>query len=64
MFPGSRLLRVPVWINRSGYRRAHEYTQRTRSFLFWALAFAVGTSARADGVQFFENGVVSLNLPE
>ena len=57
-----RFVHIPVWINKDeglGY----EPTQRTRSFLFAALGTAVGESINAGGVRFFENGVVSLNLP-
>jgi 7-cyano-7-deazaguanine synthase in queuosine biosynthesis len=61
-FQAVSMLRVPVWVNNVGGQN-REYTQRTRSFLFWALALAVGTSVRAKGMTFFENGVVSLNLP-
>lgn len=61
-FPAAHMLRVPVWVHKIG-QEAREYTQRTRSFLFWALALAVGQSVNAQGMTFFENGVVSLNLP-
>jgi hypothetical protein len=61
-FPNAQMLRVPIWINKIG-SDAREYTQRTRSFLFWALALAVGHSVNAEGMTFFENGIVSLNLP-
>src|SRR5207248_6015987 len=53
---------VPVWVNKDK-QLGRDYTQRTRSFLFGSLAFAI---ARAFGLQrfrFYENGVVSLNLP-
>ncbi|MCB9848768.1 MAG: hypothetical protein H6814_10185 [Phycisphaeraceae bacterium] len=40
-----------------------DYTQRSRSFLYAALATAVARMAGLDTIQFFENGVVSLNLP-
>lgn len=56
------VVRVPVWVNKSS-RFGREHTQRTRSFLFSALGTAVAESVRAAGVRFFENGVVSLNLP-
>jgi len=59
-FP-DRLIRVPVWVNKS--KAAKESTQRTRSFLFVALGTLVAQSVHADGVRFYENGVVSLNLP-
>jgi hypothetical protein len=60
-FP-NQLIHVPVWINKDvGLGR--EPTQRTRSFLFAALGTVVAESVRAGGVRFFENGIVSLNLP-
>ena len=53
---------VPVWANKEkGLGR--EYTQRTRSFLFAALGVAVAQLFGLDTVKFYENGVVSLNLP-
>jgi 7-cyano-7-deazaguanine synthase in queuosine biosynthesis len=55
------LIRIPVWVNKS--KAAKESTQRTRSFLFTALGTLVAHSVQADGVRFYENGVVSLNLP-
>jgi 7-cyano-7-deazaguanine synthase in queuosine biosynthesis len=61
-FPKASILRVPVWIHKIG-TEAREYSQRTRSFLFWSLALVVGQSVNAEGMTFFENGVVSLNLP-
>jgi hypothetical protein len=60
-FP-QQLLHVPVWINKSE-NFGREPTQRTRSFLYAALGTVVGESVQAGGVRFFENGVVSLNLP-
>lgn len=65
-YPDVRVLSVPVWVHRlhkNDSSRTGEYTQRTRSFLFWGIALAVGESLNAGGVRFFENGVVSLNLP-
>lgn len=60
-FP-DRLIHVPVWINKNeGLGR--ESTQRTRSFLFTSLGTVVAELVQAGGVRFFENGVVSLNLP-
>ena len=60
-FPG-KVLHIPVWVNK-GKKLGREHTQRSRSFLYAALAAAVAHSVRADGIRFFENGVVSLNLP-
>ena len=44
-------------------RARREGTQRSRSFLFAALGLAVAEMFGLDSVHFFENGVVSLNLP-
>jgi hypothetical protein len=61
-FGSQRLFHVPVWIRR---RQAigPEFTHRSRSFLFAALAFVVARTFNLLRFQFFENGVVSLNLP-
>jgi 7-cyano-7-deazaguanine synthase in queuosine biosynthesis len=56
------MIHVPVWINKDK-NKSKEHTQRTRSFLYSALGAIVAASVRANGVRFFENGVVSLNLP-
>ena len=61
-YPAAKLLHIPVWVNKSGHL-GREFSQRTRSFLFSALGCAVAHSVKADGIRFFENGVVSLNLP-
>ena len=61
LFPG-KLIHVPVWINKQGTLR-REHTQRTRSFLYTALGAVVGNSIRAQGLRFYENGVISINLP-
>lgn len=55
-------VRIPVWVNKSG-TFGREHTQRTRSFLYAVLGALVAESMRAAGISFYENGVVSLNLP-
>ena len=60
-FP-DQLVRIPVWINKAE-SFGREPTQRTRSFLYSALGTLVAQSVEAGGVRFYENGVVSLNLP-
>lgn len=40
-----------------------EYTQRTRSFLYFALGATVAHMLKLNEVRFYENGPVSLNLP-
>lgn len=61
LFP-DQLVRIPVWINKAE-SLGREPTQRTRSFLYSALGTLVAESIHAGGVRFYENGVVSLNLP-
>jgi len=61
-FP-KQLIHIPVWINKTEKLGRREPTQRTRSFLYTALGTVVAQSVKADGVRFFENGIVSLNFP-
>jgi hypothetical protein len=61
-FPAVKMIHIPVWINKDK-NIGREHTQRTRSFLYSALGTVVAASIQAPGVRFFENGVVSLNLP-
>ena len=42
---------------------AREYTQRTRSFLFASIGATVAKMIGVNRLRFYENGVVSLNLP-
>jgi hypothetical protein len=61
LFPG-QMVRIPVWINKSEVF-GREPTQRTRSFLYTVLGTLVAQSVQAGGVRFYENGIVSVNLP-
>lgn len=45
------------------HRSEREYTQRARSFMYASFAVAVARMADLDAIRFYENGVVSLNLP-
>lgn len=45
------------------HRSEREYTQRARSFLYASFAVTVARMAGLDTIRFYENGVVSLNLP-
>lgn len=56
------IIHVPICVNKER-QFGRESTQRTRSLLFAALAAVVGSSLHATSIRFFENGVVSLNLP-
>ncbi|MBC8392626.1 MAG: hypothetical protein H8E17_08695 [Deltaproteobacteria bacterium] len=40
-----------------------EYTQRSRSFLYMAIGASIAEMLELDSVRFYENGVISLNLP-
>ena len=59
--PGS-LFFIPVAINK-GNEEAAEFTQRTRSFMFASLALVVARMFDRNHLSFYENGVVSINLP-
>ena len=45
-------------------KRAEEETQRSRSFLFSAIAYALASALQQDRFYIYENGVTSLNLPK
>lgn len=57
-----RPLHLAVEINK-GKPLGREYTQRGRSFLFASVAAATARLLDLRRVRFYENGVVSLNLP-
>lgn len=59
--PG-RVFHIPVKVDKKG-KIEKEFTLRSRSFLFAALAMVVGRMFHKSRIRFFENGVVSLNLP-
>jgi hypothetical protein len=60
-FP-NQLIHIPICINKNK-NLGREHTQRTRSFLYSAIGCVVASAVKARGVRFFENGIVSLNLP-
>jgi len=53
---------VPVWINKDK-QLGREHTQRSRSFLYASLGMVVARLFGLDRVRFYENGIVSMNLP-
>ena len=55
-------LHLMITANKSG-QLDHDATQRTRSFLFASLGAAVAEIFKIDGIEFYENGIVSVNLP-
>jgi 7-cyano-7-deazaguanine synthase in queuosine biosynthesis len=60
--PALRPKFVAVAVNK-GKRLGRNFSQRSRSFLFAAIAAAVARVSELDRIRFFENGVTSLNLP-
>lgn len=61
-FP-DRLLHIPVLAHREEPLVVKEFTQRTRSFLYAALSCAISHLVGLTQAHFFENGIVSMNLP-
>ena len=53
---------IRVLINKAA-KLGTEYTQRARSFLYASMGATVARMMELDELTFFENGVVSLNLP-
>lgn len=53
-----------VWVNNNltGIQ-SQEETQRTRSFFFTAMGAVAAHIEKADRIRFFENGIMSVNLP-
>lgn len=59
--PG-RILHIPVKMTLFE-SQAEEDSQRTRTFFFSCIAGAVAAAIGAPGIRYYENGVMSLNLP-
>jgi hypothetical protein len=55
-------LHFPVKANKDG-ELSLDYTQRSRSFLYASMAAAVARLFNLDRIYFYENGVLSVNLP-
>lgn len=55
-------LHLPVRINKDK-TLGREYTQRSRSFLYASLGATIATMIGLNRIRFYENGVISLNLP-
>ncbi len=60
--PGLEPYHIPVMVNKSE-SLTREYSQRTRSFLFACLAATVARILGLSRIRFYENGIISLNLP-
>lgn len=55
-------IHVPIHINKKK-SLGREYTQRSRSFLYASLAGTIAQMYGLSRIRFYENGIVSLNLP-
>ncbi len=53
---------VQIELNK-GKALGREYTQRTRSFVYASLAAVVARMLGKDRIRFYENGIVSFNVP-
>ncbi len=60
---GDKIHYISITVRNTNYATPKEYTQRSRSFLFACLAMAIADMYGKDEFTFFENGVVSLNIP-
>lgn len=58
----AKIQHIPIVVNKSK-NFGKEFLQRTRSFLFSAIGTIIAETIKAKGVRFYENGIVSLNLP-
>lgn len=58
-----RVYAIPVYAGRTGVGEAREQTQRSRSFFYAALGFVIAQMFGAERLRFWDNGVVSANLP-
>ena len=54
---------TPVKAGLTDEARAVEHTQRTRSFLLTAMALVAAEMEQAKLIRFYENGIMSVNLP-
>lgn len=55
-------LHVAIEVNK-GKDMGREFTQRSRSFLFAVLGAVIARSLSLNRIRFYENGVISLNMP-
>lgn len=59
---GGCITHFPVTVNKDE-ELTESFTQRSRSFLFVSLAAVMAALVGRDKIRFFENGIVSFNLP-
>lgn len=60
---GKKIFYTPINVTNTGGTRPVDHTQRTRSFLFACLGLVIARLFEKDSITFYENGVISLNIP-
>lgn len=60
--PGNPPIHIRVTVHKKKWMN-QEYTQRSRSFLFAALGATIASMLGQSSIRFYENGVISMNLP-
>ena len=60
--PAKHPFHLTVRANKIGLQE-HDHTQRSRSFLFTGIGAVVARLLGLDAITFYENGIVSVNLP-
>ncbi len=58
----NRFLHIPVWLNKESGLTS-DATQRARSFMYAMLGAVVADMHNLESLRFYENGIVSVNLP-
>lgn len=55
---------VSLWAHRRGGRRAVDFSQRSRSFLYTSISAITASILEVDDIKLCDNGIVSINLPQ
>ena len=58
-----RVIHAPVEAGMTRETEAVEHTQRSRSFLLMAIGMIAATMEKSHRIRFYENGIMSINLP-
>lgn len=55
---------ISMWANRKGDKRAADFSQRSRSFLYTSASAIAAAMLGVNEIRLCDNGVVSINLPQ
>jgi 7-cyano-7-deazaguanine synthase in queuosine biosynthesis len=61
--PSQQIVHISVSMTKHGRKLRAERTQRSRSFLYAAIAGTVAHLTGQDAINFYENGIIGFNLP-